>query len=153
MLLWAGFLLGCAFGVAARLGRFCLLRGLREAPALRAFALALAVALMASQALAWAGWADLGTAQVVRARFSLPGVLIGGLLFGAGMALAQGPGHAASSWTGWGATALVSALMLLPALAGMAWGERLRQSLSPQVFKRVLMLGLLALGLYMCARS
>ena len=89
MLLWAGFLLGCAFGVAARLGRFCLLRGLREAPALRAFALALAVALLASQALAWAGWADLGTAQVVRARFSLPGVLIGGLLFGAGMALAR----------------------------------------------------------------
>ncbi len=91
-LLWAGFLLGCAFGVAARLGRFCLLRGLREAPALRAFALALAVALLGSQALAWAGLADLGTAQVVRARFSLPGVLIGGLLFGAGMALARNCG-------------------------------------------------------------
>lgn len=88
-LLWAGFLLGCAFGAAARLGRFCLLRGLREAPALRAFALALAVALLGSQALAWAGLADLGTAQVVRARFSLPGVFIGGLLFGAGMALAR----------------------------------------------------------------
>jgi len=91
-LLWAGFLLGCTFGVAARLGRFCLLRGLREAPALRAFALALAVALLGSQALAWAGLADLGTAQVVRARFSLPGVFIGGLLFGAGMALARNCG-------------------------------------------------------------
>ena len=53
-MLWAGFLLGCAFGVAARLGRFCLLRGLREAPALRAFA----------QALAWAGWADLNPAPL-----------------------------------------------------------------------------------------
>ncbi|WP_367065873.1 YeeE/YedE thiosulfate transporter family protein [Oryzisolibacter sp. LB2S] len=92
MLLWAGFLMGCAFGVAARLGRFCLLRGLREAPALRAFALALAVALLASQALAWAGLADLGTAQVVRARFSLPGAFVGGLLFGAGMALARNCG-------------------------------------------------------------
>lgn len=98
MLLWSGFLLGCAFGVAARLGRFCLVRGLRErlvdghAPALRAFALALAVALLASQALAWAGVADLGTAQVVRARFSLPGVFIGGLLFGAGMALSRSCG-------------------------------------------------------------
>lgn len=94
-LLWAGFLLGGAFGAAARLGRFCLVRGLHQrladaqAPALRAFALALAVALLASQALAWAGWADLGTAQVVRARFAVPGVLIGGLLFGAGMALAR----------------------------------------------------------------
>ena len=91
-LLWAGFLLGCAFGVAARLGRFCLLRGLNEAPALRAFALALAVALLASQALACSGLADLSTAQVVRASFSLPAVLIGGLLFGAGMALARNCG-------------------------------------------------------------
>lgn len=97
-LLWAGFLLGCAFGAAARLGRFCLLRGLRErldgkeAPALRAFALALAVALLGSQALAWAGQADLGSAQVVRAKFSVPGVLAGGLLFGAGMALARNCG-------------------------------------------------------------
>ena len=100
MLLWAGFLLGCAFGVAARLGRFCLARGLREwhgrpvdgAPALQAFALALAVALLASQTLAWAGLVDLGAAQVVRAKFSVPGVLLGGLLFGAGMALARNCG-------------------------------------------------------------
>ncbi|MEG0047465.1 MAG: YeeE/YedE family protein, partial [Comamonas sp.] len=61
MLLWSIFFLGAAFGVAARLGRFCLLRGLRQqlrqdsevtagtAPALQAFALALAVALLASQ--------------------------------------------------------------------------------------------------------
>ena len=49
-LLWAGFLLGCAFGVAARLGRFCLLRGLREAPALRAFA----QERLAPQAARWA---------------------------------------------------------------------------------------------------
>ncbi|CAB5722030.1 Sulfite exporter TauE/SafE [Delftia tsuruhatensis] len=72
------------------------------------------------------------------------------LALGAGMALARGAEHGALAW---GSTALVSALMLLPALAGMAWGERLRQSLSPQVFKRVLMLSLLALGIYMCARG
>jgi uncharacterized membrane protein YfcA len=72
------------------------------------------------------------------------------LALGAGMALAQRPGQGAIAW---GSTVLVSALMLLPALAGMAWGERLRQSLSPQVFKRVLMLSLLALGIYMCARG
>lgn len=98
MLLWAGFLLGCAFGVAARIGRFCLQRGLREAaaggpvPALRAFALALAVALMASQALAWSGLVALDGAQVARARFSWVAVLAGGLLFGAGMALARACG-------------------------------------------------------------
>ena len=55
-LLWASFLWGAAFGCAARWGRFCLLRGVRQgmghdhseprghAPALQAFALALAVA-------------------------------------------------------------------------------------------------------------
>ena len=58
MLLWSTFFLGVVFGVFARWGRFCLLRGLRQAtgldssegrgnaPALQAFALALAVALL-----------------------------------------------------------------------------------------------------------
>ncbi|QIL44697.1 YeeE/YedE family protein [Acidovorax sp. HDW3] len=97
-LLWAGCALGCTFGVASRLGDFCLLRGLRQrlaggaAPQLQAFALALAVALLASQALAWAGLADLGSAQLVRPQFSLPAVLLGGLLFGSGMALARSCG-------------------------------------------------------------
>ena len=49
----------------------------------------------------------------------------------------------------WGSAVLVSALMLLPALAGMVWGARLRERLSPQVFKRVLMLSLLVLGAYL----
>ena len=91
-LLWAGFLIGCVFGAAARLGRFCLLRGLRQslgldndqrsgAPALQAFALALAVALIASQWLAFNKQVDLTTAQVVRSSFSWPTVLFGGLLF------------------------------------------------------------------------
>ncbi len=105
-LLWAGFLLGGAFGVAARLGRFCLLRGLRQAlhqdsevaqgqaPALQAFALALAVALLGSQALALAlaGVIDPGQAQVVRPQFSIAGVLAGGLMFGIGMVMARSCG-------------------------------------------------------------
>ena len=97
-LIWAGFLLGCAFGVAARLGRFCLTRGLseyhagREAPALGAFALAMAVALLTTQALAWRGMVDMSTAQVVRTQFSAGGVLTGGILFGAGMTLARSCG-------------------------------------------------------------
>lgn len=97
-LLWAGFVLGGAFGASARIGRFCLQRGLREAaaggpaPALRAFALALAVALLISQVLAWSGLVALDGAPVARARFSWVAVLVGGLLFGAGMALARACG-------------------------------------------------------------
>ncbi len=81
-LLWASFLWGAAFGCAARWGRFCLLRGVRQgmghdhseprghAPALQAFALALAVALLASQGLQWLGVIDLAQAQIVRPSFS-----------------------------------------------------------------------------------
>ncbi|NIF83646.1 YeeE/YedE family protein [Comamonas sp. Tr-654] len=104
MLLWTIFFLGMAFGVAARLGRFCLLRGLRQqmgldtevaagqAPALQAFALASAVALLASQGLQALGMLDLSQAAIARPSFSIAGVLIGGLLFGVGMVLARACG-------------------------------------------------------------
>ncbi|MEN2430867.1 YeeE/YedE family protein [Comamonas sp. F1-6] len=104
MLLWSVFLLGMAFGVAARLGRFCLLRGLRQqvgldeeaapgqAPALQGFALALAVALLASQGLQALGMLNLSQAAIARPSFSMAGVLIGGLLFGIGMVLARACG-------------------------------------------------------------
>lgn len=48
-----------------------------------------------------------------------------------------------------GAALGASAAMLLPALLGMAAGERLRSRLSATAFKRVLMGSLLALGAYM----
>lgn len=102
--LLAAAALGCAFGASARLSRFCLLRGMRQAmgldgetprgtaPALQAFALALAVALLATQALTWAGQLDWSQAPIVRSQFSLPGVLLGGALFGLGMVLARSCG-------------------------------------------------------------
>ncbi len=100
----ASFLWGGAFGCAARWGRFCLLRGVRQgvggdrsepqghAPALQAFALALAVALLASQGLHWLGLVDLGQAQVVRPSFSVLGVFLGGVIFALGMVLANACG-------------------------------------------------------------
>lgn len=98
-LVWAGFLLGAAFGIAARLGGFCLVRGLRqirdgqtEAPALRAFALALATAIAATQGLIAAGNIDISRAVLLRSDFSAGGMLIGGLLFGLGMSLARSCG-------------------------------------------------------------
>lgn len=104
MLLWSMFFLGAAFGIAARLGRFCLLRGLRQvmsmdgnephgsAPALQAFALALAVALLGTQTLQLLDWVDVGLAQIVRPNFSGLGVFIGGLVFALGMVLANACG-------------------------------------------------------------
>ncbi len=56
---------------------------------------------------------------------------------------------AGSATTSKGQGLLLSALMLIPALAGMCWGERLREKLSPPLFKKVLMLSLLLLGVYL----
>lgn len=46
-----------------------------------------------------------------------------------------------------------SVLMLLPALAGMAAGNRLRQKLSPPMFRRCFLGSLILLGVYMIARE
>lgn len=58
-----------------------------------------------------------------------------------GLASGRGPLDGAALWA--------STAMLLPALLGMAAGERLRSRLSATAFKRVLMGSLLALGAYM----
>ena len=58
-------------------------------------------------------------------------------------------GPSATSSAGMGQGLLISALMLLPALIGMRWGERLRGALSPASFKKILMLSLMVLGVYM----
>jgi len=46
-----------------------------------------------------------------------------------------------------------SALALLPALAGMALGQRLRRRVEAEAFKRIFFCGLLALGAYLTIRS
>jgi len=52
-----------------------------------------------------------------------------------------------------GGAAWMSLAMLVPALAGMALGQRLRGTLSPAVFRRGLLASLLVLGLYMTVRA
>lgn len=133
-LLLAGLLLGVAFGASARLGRLCLLRGLKgwratradskgsdadEGHALRAFALALAVALALTQALAMAGQIDLAQAQVVRAKFAWPAVFVGGALFGVGMVMARSCGARALVLLGGGNLRALPVLLCL-ALAAQA---------------------------------
>ena len=61
------------------------------------------------------------------------------------ISLQQHGGVAMAEWA-W------SALWLLPALAGVWCGERLRGRLSPLVFKRCLFASLLLLGTYMAVR-
>ncbi len=96
--IWGGLAVGILFGIAARLSSLCLLSGLRgwwlngDGRPIRTFALAIAVALIGSQALQVAGIVDLSQSIYVRDAFSLPLVFGGGLLFGIGMVMANGCG-------------------------------------------------------------
>lgn len=89
----AGFVLGCVAGYAARAQAFCTLGAIADAVVgrnhrrLRAWALALAVALIGSQTLHHLAVLDLGASIYLQAPFSALTTVAGGWLFGLGMAL------------------------------------------------------------------
>ncbi len=88
-----GLASGAVLGVAGRAGRFCTLAMLEDAffgadfRRLKSFALAAAVALLATQALAQFGIVDLSRSIYLTSSIGLGGAIIGGLMFGVGMAL------------------------------------------------------------------
>ena len=97
----AGLLIGFVYGVVGLLSGFCLLSSLRgwwaegDSRLIRTFALALAVALVATQCLAGYGAVDLTKSVYLQPSFSAPLMFAGGLLFGYGMVLANGCGSRA----------------------------------------------------------
>jgi uncharacterized protein len=101
IVLGAGFLIGLAYGAVGLLSGFCLLSSLRgwwaegDSRLIRTFALALAVAVVATQLLAGYGVVDLAKSIYLQPSFSIPLVFAGGLLFGYGMVLANGCGSRA----------------------------------------------------------
>jgi uncharacterized protein len=97
----AGLLIGLAYGAVGLLSGFCLLSSLRgwwadgDSRLVRTFALALAVAVIATQSLAGSGIIDLSKSVYLQPSFSVPLMFGGGLLFGYGMVLANGCGSRA----------------------------------------------------------
>ena len=88
-----GLAAGMVLGLAARIGRFCTLGAVEDAyfgndtRRLRAIALAIAVAVAVSQALVATGTVDLGKSIYLTPSFGIAGAVLGGLMFGVGMAL------------------------------------------------------------------
>jgi uncharacterized membrane protein YedE/YeeE len=88
-----GLAAGAVLGVAGRAGRFCTLAMLEDVffgadfRRLKSFALAAAVAVLATQALAGLGVVDLSRSIYLTPSIGLGGSIIGGLMFGVGMAL------------------------------------------------------------------
>ncbi|WP_343117011.1 YeeE/YedE family protein [Ostreiculturibacter nitratireducens] len=90
-----GLLLGLAFGALAEATRFCLRRGLVGGPgerraALGVWLMALAVAVLGTQAAVAADWIGFGEHRFMAADLPLLAIIAGGLMFGAGMVLTRG---------------------------------------------------------------
>jgi uncharacterized protein len=97
----SGLIIGLLYGSIAMLSGFCMMSGLRglwaegDSRLARTFALAMGVAIAASQLLAARGTVDLGKSIYLQPTFSVPVMFFGGLLFGYGMVLSNGCGSRA----------------------------------------------------------
>jgi hypothetical protein len=97
----AGLAIGLAYGAVGLLSGFCLMSSLRgwwvegDSRLIRSYALALAVAVAATQLLAGYGVFDPGKSVYLQPTFSVPLMFVGGILFGYGMVLANGCGSRA----------------------------------------------------------
>lgn len=92
---------GMVLGLAARLGDFCTLGALESAiygkdhRRLRLWGVVLGVAVLATQGLAFAGWVDLSGSFYHNIQWNPLASIIGGLVFGYGMAMAGNCGFGA----------------------------------------------------------
>jgi uncharacterized protein len=95
----AGFLAGAAFGALAQRTGFCAMGGVSDqvlmgdGRRLRAWVLAMAVAILGTQALAGLGLIDLPKAIYQTPNLGWLGAILGGLAFGFGMVLTGGCGQ------------------------------------------------------------
>jgi uncharacterized protein len=98
IVLWAGLLIGLAFGATGQLSGFCLMSGLRglwvdgDRRRIGAFALALAVAILGSQTLQALGYVNLNGSLYMQSSLPIPLLVLGGVLFGYDMVMANGCG-------------------------------------------------------------
>ncbi len=99
--LWAGLAIGIAFGITGQRTGFCLNTGFRgywitgDGRKLRAFALALGVAVVGTQAIEAAGIIDLRRSIYVSSPLSWLVIPLGGVMFGYGMIASNGCGSRA----------------------------------------------------------
>lgn len=103
-----GLLGGMVLGLAARIGRFCTLGAIEDAlyssdtRRLRMWGLAIGVAVIATHVAIAAGWLDPAQTFYIARQWSLPGTVLGGLIFGYGMALSGNCGYGALAKLGGG---------------------------------------------------
>ncbi len=96
--LWAGFALSLAFGVIAQRTRFCTMGAVADIVTIgdwtrmRMWVLAMGVAIVGFNTMAWLGWVDPAKSLYGGPRVAWLSALVGGAMFGFGMVLASGCG-------------------------------------------------------------
>lgn len=99
---------GVVLGLAARLGRFCTLGAIEDqlyggsTARLRMWGVAIGIAIIASFVLIGTGRFDPAASFYISQQASLPGAILGGLVFGYGMALSGNCGYGALARLGGG---------------------------------------------------
>src|SRR3954465_9205040 len=97
----SALVIGLIYGAVGLLSGFCMLSSLRgwwgegDSRLIRTYALALGVAIIATQLLAAGSFVDTGKSIYLQPSFSAPLMFFGGLLFGYGMVLSNGCGSRA----------------------------------------------------------
>jgi len=116
--LW-GFLGAFLFGIIAHKTHFCTMGAISDwinmgsLRRLRAWLLAMAVALLVSQLLHAIGWIDLSASIYLSSNFGIGGYIVGGFLFGVGMTLGGGCGQRTLVRTGGGNLKSLVVLLVL----------------------------------------
>ncbi len=124
----AAFLAGLVFGATAQRTNFCTLGAISDAVLMgdyrrfRAWMLAIAVALLGSQALHGAGVVSLYDSIYLRPNLDWLGAVAGGLMFGFGMTMAGGCGYRTVVRLGGGNLKSLVVLMTLGIVAYMTLG-------------------------------
>ncbi len=117
-----GLALGVAFGALAQVTRFCLRRAVagdasERRPALAVWLTALAASVLGTQGAVAAGWVAFDEHRFMAAELPVLAIVLGGLLFGAGMVLTRG---CVSRLTVLGASGNLRALTVLLIVAVVA---------------------------------
>src|SRR5438270_8371060 len=121
----AGLAIGVVYGAIGLLSDFCLMSSLRgwwaqgDSRLVRTYALAIGIAIAATQLLATRGMVDLGKSIYLQPTFSVPLMFFGGLLFGYGMVLSNGCGSRALVLLGRGNLRSLVVVMVLGIAAQM----------------------------------
>lgn len=124
-LLVAGAVIGMVVGVAAQLSQFCSRRALADSFSgngsayLKAFGVAMLVAIAATQSLVLTTELDLTDVVALKHQLPIIGLSVGGVMFGAGLMLTGGCPHRLLIRTGQGQLSAVALLIIL-VLAVMA---------------------------------